>query len=131
MGRMLGVTFGVLLASMRIANAQPDKIVIIYQLEEKCGKRAAEIHAAHFPDAADAHNIYDYENHYNTRLNKCFIVETTTTFAKGATIKTIIFSDVNENKGYGTFDPITCEVEGKTCHSLQEWQALIKPYMEE
>jgi hypothetical protein len=133
MSRVLSLIFGVLLLGMLAAEAQPDEVA--YELQERCGKRAAEVHARHFPDAADPSQAYDYQNHYNTRLNKCFIVESNTLHwnedHSQTEIKTILLSDVNENKVYGKFDPITCEVTGKTCHSQQEWRELIKPYTEE
>jgi hypothetical protein len=31
--------------------AQPDKVA--YELQERCGKGAAEVHALHFPDAGN------------------------------------------------------------------------------
>ncbi len=79
--------------------------------------------------------IANYENHYNTRLNKCFIFETSDTFmrenGKTTSVKILIIADVNENKVYADFDPLQCDVQGKTCHSEQEWRAMIKPLMEE
>jgi hypothetical protein len=95
--------------------AQPDKVA--YELQERCGKRAAEVHALHFPDAGNTSEAFHYVNHYNSRLNKCFLVEGDPTLGK---IRIYILTDINENRAYGTFDPITCKVDNKNCrtHSL-------------
>lgn len=117
--------------------AQPAKV--IYELQERCGRRAAEIFAKEFgqniTNTEGGQVIANYENHYNTRLNKCFIFETSDTLmhenGKSTSIKVLIVADVNANKIYANFDPMQCDVQGQTCHSEQEWRALIKPLMEE
>jgi hypothetical protein len=98
-----------------------------------------------------------YLNHYNAKLNKCFFMETTvetTTLYEGEKLiskrssRLITLLDLNENKEYGDFlgdellehepglklsngEIILCNVAGNLCHSEIEWDALIKPYMEE
>jgi hypothetical protein len=109
---------------------------VLYELQERCGKRAAEVFEKDFPDTKTTGAIADYENHYSPRLNKCFIVESSTQYLrddKGKTekIKVLILLDVNENKAYGNFDPLQCEVRGKVCRSEAEWRELIRPYMED
>jgi len=50
--------------------------------------------------------LSNYENHYNRRLNKCFILEASSSFrkdAKGKSIKMLFLVDANENKICGTF----------------------------
>jgi hypothetical protein len=115
-----------------IVAAQPDKVA--YELQERCGKRAAEIFAHDYP-SQPPNGIANYENHYNSRLNKCFMLETSTqpvtADGKREVVKIDILADVNENKVYAEFDPISCDVNGRTCHSEEEWKMLIKPFMEE
>ena len=48
------------------------------------------------------------------------------------------FYDVNENKTYGSFisskgdhKTVYCNVLDKSCNSKEEWDKLVKPYMEE
>jgi hypothetical protein len=108
-----------------------------YDLQERCGKRAAEIYQKDFGQNVTSDTsstvIANYENHYNLRLNKCFMLEDSMTYTKDAKegIKILTLADINENKIYGSFDPMECTVQERSCHSEQEWRALIKPYMEE
>lgn len=78
----------------------------------------------------------NYISHYNAKLKKCFSV-ITTTYGTGPYK---VLYDVNENKDYGRFGiyqpihgfaPSTCEVLEKTCKSEDEWDALVKPFMED
>lgn len=109
----------------------------VYELQERCGKRAGEWFKEFLDkepsDAEGTQWTTTYTNHYNSRLNKCFAV------AKhvGTYIGKSLW-DINENKKYGsgTFSEggkgyFDCELVGKTCHSEQEWDALVKPYMEQ
>jgi|SRR5208282_3887370 len=116
-----------------------------YKLQEQCGKRSEEYFKKEYNNGFSTYeNIQitsHYQNHYNKKLNKCFILMETTyynTYTKknDSFIKDI--NDINENKKYGSFSriqidysPITCEVSGKTCKSEEEWDKLVKPYMEE
>jgi hypothetical protein len=52
------------------AFAQPNKEQ--YELQERCGKRAAEVFAKEWGTGFTAAAHANYENHYSSRLNKCF-----------------------------------------------------------
>jgi len=102
-----------------------------YELQERCGRSAAK--------AFEADRYWNpgipevYSCHYSRTLNKCFIMITATSV--GSHVNVNIY-DVNESKRYGGYTrwfdgAITCEVEGKVCHSQSEWDAFVKPYMEE
>lgn len=97
----------------------------LYELQEKCGKRCEERFKNNYkPEYAM------YQSHYNKKLNKCFIL---VHFFK-QNIKALF--DVNENKQYGIFSPniedkSSCGVLEKECKTEDEWNALVKPYMEE
>jgi len=117
-----------------------------YELQNRCGKSAATFFEKRFGTG----NKYDdfgqtistYTNHYNKKLNKCFILVDEFIFpndkkkfhmSKGQTL-----FDVIENKYYGFFgtgcsdDSMSpCEMLNKDCNSEAEWDALVKPYMEE
>jgi hypothetical protein len=132
MNILLGIASAVIFVS--VANAQAAKV--IYELQERCGRRAAEVFKKDFPkDTTDATNIATYENHYNVRLNKCFLLETNTMYVREAgktfTLKMLTLVDVNENKVYGSFNSLNCNVLGKKCRSEEEWLALIRPFMDE
>lgn len=132
-----------------------------YNLSEQCGKQSEVFFKIKYrltngdeptPDVSyrNADGIgssqYNYRNHYNKKLNKCFIRSETVNVS--GTDKSINFSilsldDVNEHKQYGEYigdymdlgkkplNPPMCYVSGYKCKSYEEWDALIKPYMEE
>lgn len=82
-----------------------------------------------------------YVNHYNKKLNKCFILITTTHYPKDKKTDVLLMKviyDINENLPYGNFDkynkttnPWCCNVLEKVCKYEREWDLLVKPYMEE
>jgi hypothetical protein len=51
----------------------------IYELQERCGKRAAEVFDQDFPKD-QRKGLENFENHYNVQLNKCFLLEMNTSF---------------------------------------------------
>lgn len=106
----------------------------IYELQERCGKRAEQIFEKDFP--ADARKGSEgFENHYNVRLNRCFMLEENTIIStdQGKTYSTKLLTliDINDNKIYGSFSPLNCDVRETKCHSELEFRALIRPLMEE
>jgi hypothetical protein len=119
-----------------------------YELQERCGNNAKEFFK-HEHGSGTFKTEYGqaeavHTNHYNRKLNKCFVMTTFTDYvyknnqpeyAKSFVITVI---DINENKEYGRFHniykqdkPAFCEVAGRICRDMLEWEALIKPFMEE
>jgi hypothetical protein len=86
---------------------------------------------------------FNYENHYSTRLNKCFFLEVANTYerreGKPIASKIMRLVDLNDNKEYGTFvggicdecGPMTCLVQDQVCQSESEWRQLLNPFMED
>ena len=77
-----------------------------------------------------------YENHYNSSLSKCFIVDHIITTNDGdhrLDFSLFSITEVNENMEYGMYwgQNGICWVLGKYCQTEQEWRQLIKPFMEE
>jgi len=101
-------------------------------LQEECSKITSE-----YIKKTDFSNIshVNYTNHYNKKLNKCFMHLT----AGGNGEKYIEgLYDINENKQYGYFvgldidnGYIKCIVNNNQCYSKSQWESLAKPYMEE
>lgn len=106
----------------------------IYNLQERCGKRAAEMFDRDFPKT-DRKGVEIFENHYNTRLNRCFMLEENTivTSDQGKTYKAKLLTlvDVNDNKVYGSFSPLNCDVQERKCSSENEFRALIKSFLQD
>jgi hypothetical protein len=55
----------------------------IYELQERCGKRAEEIFEKDFPKS-ERKGLELFENHYSVRLNKCFMLEINTLIIRDA-----------------------------------------------
>lgn len=116
-----------------------------YELQERCGKRAEEKFKEAYGKAGFQTDgvLVNYINHYNKKLNKCFVLVTGTNIPTGGNEKLGIGTDktlwdINENKPYGSFykfsnksTPSICDVLGRLCKSESEWDLLVKPYMEE
>lgn len=135
MGALANLTFlVVIVVSIPVGSAQAQTRKEIYELQERCGKRAEQIFEKDFP-VTERKGLEQYENHYNIRLNRCFILEESTLFTKDASksykTKTLNLIDVNDNKVYGTFNILTCEVQNTICKSEQEFRSMIRPFMED
>jgi hypothetical protein len=114
-------------------------------LQEKCAKQASSVFRPMGLKSASA----DYTNHYNPKLNRCFItVSITATVGSMPTVNMWV-QDAYEGKGYAEYvwinrhgqqywevKPDTCKVtllsgEEKTCESQEEFEQLIKVYMDQ
>lgn len=119
-----------------------------YELQKKCGKQCEEYFNKEYGNGiinkGDGEQlISNYTNHYNKKLNKCYILITSTEFIRNMEnkiesirIKTLF--DLNENREYGSFiqfennnKPINCRILEKYCNSEKEWDLLVKPHMED
>jgi hypothetical protein len=124
-----------LLVGSSLAHSQPDKVV--YELQERCGKRAAEVFAkewgSNVVNTVSGQTLANFENHYSPRLNKCFYLEISTSYEKSKqSFKTLRLFDLNDNKEYAIFlEGLTCDVRGKRCATEAEWRELVKPFMED
>ena len=116
-----------------------------YKLQERCGKYCDEMFRKVYGNGLTSDEnssiISGYQNHYNKKLNKCFILITSKDYPKDKKTDVLLMKniyDFNENKEYGSFSkfrkdvtPSDCNISEKTCNSEQEWDLLVKPYMEE
>jgi hypothetical protein len=141
----ISIAIAGLLCLSTYASAQQRKE--LYELQERCGKRAAEIFKREYspPVAKIEHGQmrFRYENHYSARLNKCFFLEIADTYevreGKPLASKLMRLFDINDNKEYGNYvggicdgcGPMSCSVQDQLCRSETEWQQLLKPFMED
>jgi hypothetical protein len=87
-----------------------------------------------------------YESHYNARLQKCFLLDTTTVIDGDGESTVMLLTDLFEKDQAPPYaglmkkggpDLSLCVValleppQAKECTSEQEWRALIKPFMED
>lgn len=100
-----------------------------YQLQKQCGEDSERFFKKQYKEFGNSFNGF-YQNHYNKKLNKCFII---VNHNDSPPFKTLF--DVNESKIYGMISSggDSCFVLDKKCQnkSEQEWDSLVKPYMEE
>ncbi|QOZ33218.1 hypothetical protein [Bradyrhizobium sp. CCBAU 53421] len=113
-----------------------------YMLQERCGKRAAEVFAKEY--SSPSHMTEDgerqtsnYRNHYSEKLNKCFFLEISLFTKTGKVSNLLRLYDLNENKEYASYwdtsdmSFIDCVVGETRCKSQEEWYKLAKPYLED
>jgi len=80
----------------------------------------------------DGYITSSYENHYNKKMNKCFILQSTTSFSTNNKDNPKVFEskevwDIQSQKGYGELTMIdsiifSCSVKGVKCKSENEWE---------
>ena len=129
-----------------------------YELQEKCGKSAEEFSRQKFgfmvQDTDKFNQTTSQTNHYNKKLNKCYVLIALVTYHKDSPnvdpkdyrVKgpdfTFIVYDLHENHELGRFihntndflqQNLTCILPDKPIArcSTNEWDSFLKPYMEE
>lgn len=117
------------------------------ELQAQCAKQAT---TAFKESGWEKESLAGYENHYNEKLNKCLVImqNTDTKTAPGKIITSRYLSDAFEGKNLGNYfwesdrtkkyyevAPFECDVtipsgEKKTCKSSDEFEELLKVYMQ-
>ena len=123
------------------AYSAPDKVA--YELQERCGNATkAEFNKSWGETGVvslkTSTMVANYSNHYNTKLNKCYYLLSTSVSdnsPNSISIDTKALFDFNENISLGEYrvrgNKSHCEFKGVECKSKEAFDALIKPYMEE
>jgi len=117
------------------------------ELQEKCARQAAAIFKA---DGWEKEQMAGFENHYNEKMNRCFILEENTdaktTPGRVSNSRTLLdaferktlasyFWMSEKNKQFWEVPPFQCEVtipsgEKTVCKSSDEFYELVKVYMQ-
>jgi hypothetical protein len=113
-------------------------------LQEKCAEGAkkivSETGGCDWVNSTKEYTMNcQYISHYNKKLDKCFIRFDMTTIWwapkewKGKKDETVQIIDVFEHKMIGEYNSMLGlqEIGGRKCNSRTEFEALIKPYMED
>ena len=113
------------------------------EVQGKCAKQAQE-----FLSQFITFDLVETRAHFNEGSNTCFVETRTVKFDSGKRSESGVLQDAVEGKDYGSYifvserdkpdlavSPIVCKVmlpsgEKKTCHSVEEFDALVKQYME-
>ena len=128
--------------------AKLDAVTKTANLESQ--KKCADQAAVAFRESGFAKkSMAGYVNHYQQKLNKCFVHISNTDFENNVLVVYQNVSDAFESKLYGEYmwrnperkkysevKPILCTVtllsgEEKLCHSQEEFNELVKIYMEQ
>lgn len=140
-----------LVATPTLADNIPEQNKVLYEVQERCNQRAQDFfdHQGRLwgdqeqLERSMPGNLYSkqFENHYNARLNKCFIVINTDVLnidpRKGKPWVVSDIWDINDHKEIGIYardteqPPLLCHVAGTLCTDDPSWDKLIKPYMED
>ena len=113
-----------------------------FGLQEKCASQAKEFFEYIYPNKAER-DEEEYSNHYNSRLNKCFIrIRHAILASSDSPFFSLQLWDAVEKKQYGSYllmpdnkgsfavKPVECGVLDQHCTSREEFDALVKNYME-
>ena len=140
------IIFCIALVGSAIANAESKKEE--YELQERCGKRADERFKREYGDRISRYDagqwVYHYTNHYNKKLNKCFVLIRGHISEKdGGFMEFEQLWDINAHKEYGYFmrdrdkggkvwSWTSCFILDKMVDADKEkWDPFVVPYMEE
>jgi hypothetical protein len=125
-------------SSIKKSSKLPQVKIDYKLLQENCGKQCeALFQKRYFTDNKLYPYIdkkFSYKSHYNKKLNKCFILITETGRNNSYTRMRLI--DIHKrDTNYGSFSIMgneirSCSSLNKKCDSEEEWNSLIKPYME-
>ncbi|MBI3793284.1 MAG: hypothetical protein HY280_00975 [Nitrospinae bacterium] len=109
-----------------------------YDLAERCGKQASSAFKSLFGEKQESAT---FTNHYNKKLNKCFVMVvnkiTVGRKTKKELSRAVSIFDINENKEYGYYlknakdEAPKCSFLEKPCESEKDWDALTAPFMGE
>jgi hypothetical protein len=109
--------------------------LVVMQLQENCGKESDKFITKEYGNI----EMFTRRNHYNKRLNKCFVLVSfyNNNISNIGGLQETLY-DPFENRKYGNLfidhadgSKITCNLLDTHCKSYDEWNSLIKPYMEE
>lgn len=131
---------------LRAELRKQQEIMSNFNYQERCAEQARKT----FNELGYAKKPFaSYENHYNGKLNKCFMeISNTESVAGGNVVTSRNISDALEGKTYGEYvwqtekgkkfweiPPLMCTVtsasgEERQCKTDDEFKELIKPYMD-
>jgi hypothetical protein len=133
------ITSNTFSASIKKDSKLPEDKRDYKSLQDNCGKQCeALFQKLYYVDNKSFPHIdksFNYKHHYNKKLNKCFILIIET--GKNNSYMRMKLTDIHKrDTNYGLFSTMGSEIRfcsflNKKCESEEEWNSLIKPYMEE
>lgn len=122
-----------------LPNSQQKNLSEGFDLQTKCATEAAKFYKQFTGEVSQL----GYTNHWNAKLDKCFILANDAREVGGDTITSSFLMDVIENKTYGDFVNNSAGITGcslykngnidnqQNCKSKEEFDNFVKQYMEE
>jgi hypothetical protein len=111
--------------------------------DQQCSKGAKEFFDANGFANNKSALADEYENHFNKRLNKCFVLVRINTLPGNALFLHRALFDVYDGKTIAEYDkrvpigtaeyevkPFSCSMLDKNCQTDEEFDAFVKTYME-
>jgi hypothetical protein len=134
-----------LLISASASSASPPTAQERYELQRACGQQAREWFKGKYGDDGSVQDkwgqsAYSFENHYNSKLNTCVVLLTDYDYRNMGTRTTFVtLLDLNQNKTLAAYIEYTsgppglykCTVGEQQCASKEQWDGLVKPYLEQ
>ncbi len=129
-------------------NSQATSDKDAYEVQDRCSRNARvffkEFNRTKSSGSDEVNNsvisLSDYTNHYNSKLNKCFIlIWTSTRYDRKSGPREHLLQkmlcDINEHDCFANLviyrDKVSaCEVSDNTCQTAAEWNSLVTPFME-
>ena len=113
--RSLWAATVVAVVAVGAAHANPEKVG--YELADRCAKSSQAIFESKYAAMGNGGVYASFQNHYNPKLNGCFMVITTVSFTNRYKTHWILLEllNVNENRELGQF---TCRGDVDSIHGL-------------
>lgn len=132
-----------ILATVSVSLASCDQIPAdqVHQWRAECGRDARTMAAANVAEWRRAQPDWSIamNSHYSRRDHRCYAELVLFSESPGPKLHREELLDVDENRGVGVFseqmtperDVRMCSLADQKCASYEEWQTLVKPYMEQ
>jgi hypothetical protein len=136
--------FVVALPSIQRQRLDQEATATKWEQEQQCARSAAKFYNESTWSQSNVSGGFD--NHFNHKLNKCFILVSTTTSQGNNLFFYRVLMDVNggTQSALASYDkqvpsgvadymvkPFMCDMLDKFCKSEEEFNAFVKPYMEQ
>ncbi len=121
---------------MNALGPEKESTITNLNLQEKCAKQAEKAYN-NSGFKTGGNEISGFINHYNPKLNKCFVLMSNNSYDSGdGSIYTSLY-DAYEGKLYAeyfrklsTVKPFVCTMLDKFCHGDEEFNTFVNIYME-
>jgi len=128
-----------------LSEKEQQKQVNNINLQERCASNAKSFFNENWQSADSNDILLDYQNHYNTKLNECYVlinynfwvVKSTGLYSKNTFLYSVADRiklaemTIGNNSVAGTQQEVlrVCDFSGKQCTSASDFQSMLIPFM--